>query len=99
MDLYAPGDAIWSAWSGTRYAGSFQTGTSSAAPYVTGAVALYLEQNANMTPAAIQRALQNDAFVGRLSNKTNTAKYLPIRLRKETPNLLLNVGVFRNKIT
>ena len=73
--------------------------TAAAAPYVTGAVALYLEQNANMTPAAIQRALQNDAFVGRLSNKTNTAKYLPIRLRKETPNLLLNVGVFRNKIT
>lgn len=99
VDLYAPGERVWSAWSGKQSAGTFQTGTSSAAPYVCGAVALYLERNATMTPNEIKNALQNDAFVGVLSNKTNSAKFLPLRLRKDTPNLLLNVGVFRRKST
>jgi hypothetical protein len=51
-----------------------------------------------MTPADIKTALQKDAFVGVLSNKTTTSTLLPLRLRKETPNLLLNVGVFRKRI-
>jgi hypothetical protein len=57
-------------------------------------VALYLERNQNMTPAEIKKALQNDAISGVLKNKTDGKNFLPFRLRSETPNLLLNVGVF-----
>jgi subtilisin family serine protease len=94
VDIYAPGERIWSAWNGDNSDGSFQTGTSSASPYVAGAAALYLERNRSMTPADIKSSLRNDAFVGVINNKTEDGSFLPFRLRKETPNLLLNVGVF-----
>jgi serine protease len=48
----------------TRF--GINTGTSMAAPHVTGAVALYLERNPTMTPNEIREALMNDALNGRL---------------------------------
>jgi subtilisin family serine protease len=94
VDIYAPGERIWSAWNGDNDDGSFQTGTSSAAPYVAGAAALYLELNESMTPSDIKSALQNDASVGILKSKTDGGSLLPFKVRNETPNLLLNVGIF-----
>jgi subtilisin family serine protease len=94
VDIYAPGERIWSAWNGGNSDGSFQTGTSSASPYVAGAAALYLERNKSMTPSDIKTSLRNDAFVGVISNKTRNGSFLSVKVRKETPNLLLNVGVF-----
>ena len=94
VDIYAPGERIWSAWNRDNNDGSFQTGTSSATPYVVGAAALYLERNSRMTPTDIKSALQNDASVGVLGNETEDGVLLPVAVRRDTPNLLLNVGVF-----
>ena len=83
--MYAPGDKIWSAWAGNTAAGSYQTGTSSASPYVAGAAALYLERKNDMTPDEVKKSILDDAFAGVLVNE------------RETPNLLLNVAVFLSK--
>ncbi|WP_426747804.1 S8 family serine peptidase [Myxococcus faecalis] len=64
VDVFAPGNKITSAW----HYGDFQTrilsGTSMAAPHVTGVAALWLELNPQATPDAVASALFENATEG-----------------------------------
>jgi subtilisin len=66
VDLIAPGKCIWSTVPG-GYA--YMSGTSMAAPHVTGAVALLKATRPNLTPAEVKEALQ---YLGNLNWKTAT---------------------------
>jgi subtilisin len=56
VDLIAPGKCIWSTLPGNRY--GYVSGTSMAAPHVTGAVALYKSSRPRATPAEVRVALR-----------------------------------------
>lgn len=56
VDLIAPGKCIWSTLPGNRY--GYSSGTSMAAPAVTGAAALYRASRPWATPAQVKAALQ-----------------------------------------
>ncbi|OPC77095.1 serine protease [Embleya scabrispora] len=80
-DLFAPGTDIKSAWYTGDTATNTRTGTSQAAPHVTGAAALWLSEHPTATPAEVERALIADATVGKIAD-----------VRAGTPNRLLHVG-------
>lgn len=66
VDLIAPGKCIWSTVpNGYQY----MSGTSMAAPHVTGAVALLKQDRPGLTPAEVKEALQ---YLGNLNWKTST---------------------------
>ncbi len=67
VDLIAPGKCIWSTKPGNSY--QYMSGTSMAAPTVTGAVALYKAGRPNATPAEVKEALQ---YLGTTDWKTST---------------------------
>ena len=64
VDLYAPGEAIYSAY-GSGYA--HMSGTSMASPHVAGAAALVLQANPGATPAQVGARLLERAAAGSLS--------------------------------
>jgi len=77
--LYAPGVSITAAnWRGGL---TSKSGTSMAAPMVSGAAALLLEENPNMSPAEVKAALIANAERGAIKN-----------VPANTPNLLLKVA-------
>jgi subtilisin family serine protease len=59
------------------------SGTSQAAPFVTGVAALYLEQFPTLTPTALTALFQRDATAGMLHENL-------FHVFSGTPNLLLN---------
>jgi subtilisin family serine protease len=67
VDIIAPGKCIWSTLPGTAY--GYSSGTSMAAPAVTGAVALYKSTRPKATPAEVKEALQ---YLGNMGWKTST---------------------------
>ncbi|MGK2852192.1 MAG: S8 family serine peptidase, partial [Candidatus Limnocylindrales bacterium] len=67
IDIIAPGKCIWSTRPGNAYA--YLSGTSMAAPAVTGAVALYKASRPTATPAQVKEALQ---ALGNLNWATST---------------------------
>ncbi|WP_263107172.1 S8 family peptidase [Kitasatospora sp. DSM 101779] len=80
-DLFAPGTGIVSAWNTGDSATKSLTGTSMAAPHVTGAAALYLAAHPDATPAQVQSAIVGAATTGKVGNAG-----------KGTPNRLLHTG-------
>lgn len=68
VDLFAPGQRILSAFSGSDTATAVASGTSMAAPFVTGAVALYLQAQPSATPAQVANALLANATVGHVTD-------------------------------
>jgi subtilisin len=67
VDIIAPGKCIWSTLRTGGY--GYMSGTSMAAPHVTGAVALLKSTRPDYTPAEVRAALQ---ALGNLSWKTST---------------------------
>ncbi len=68
VNLFAPGFAIMSAGIVSDSATAVMNGTSMATPHVAGAAAQYLEANPNAAPAAVNRALLENATTGPLSD-------------------------------
>lgn len=61
VQIYAPGDKIYSTVPGNSY--DDKTGTSMAAPYVTGVAALLLSINPNLTGAQLKNILINSSSI------------------------------------
>ncbi|HYR08715.1 MAG TPA: S8 family peptidase [Longimicrobium sp.] len=79
LDLFAPGSAITSAWYTSTTATNTIDGTSMATPHVAGVAALYLQNNTTATPATVNSAIINAAFVNKLTG-----------IGTGSPNRLLN---------
>lgn len=69
LDLFAPGKDIMAAGIGSPKASLPRTGTSFAAPHVTGAAAIYLEVNSMATPAMVQQHIVNKATPNKVTNQ------------------------------
>ena len=78
LDLFAPGVSIPSAWIGGDLMCAIATGTSMAAPHVSGVVALYLQNNRTASPATVRSALVGNSTADVVSNPG-----------QESPNRLL----------
>jgi subtilisin family serine protease len=66
LDLFAPGEDIMSAWMGGG--GITASGTSMAAPHVSGAAALYLQGNPSATPATVHSFIVTNASTNKLTS-------------------------------
>lgn len=66
LDIFAPGNAITSAWNTSSTASNTISGTSMAAPHVTGVAALVLAANPAASPAAVASFLTSKATPNRL---------------------------------
>ncbi|HET9054807.1 MAG TPA: S8 family serine peptidase, partial [Cyclobacteriaceae bacterium] len=64
VDLFAPGETINSAWFTGDQIYHLLSGTSMAAPHVTGIVAIYLTEHPNATPAEITNIITSRATAG-----------------------------------
>ncbi len=78
LDMFAPGVGIKSAWIWNTSAANVGTGTSMAAPHVTGTAALYMEAHPTASPAEIAHQVVSKATFGRLTN-----------IGENSPNLLV----------
>jgi len=95
VDIYAPGSRITSAWnvdgsgnaSNTAYASD--SGTSMASPHVAGAVALYLQCAADLTPASVWAWLNGNATLNAITLVHSAAVGSDTGV---SPNKLLNVA-------
>jgi subtilisin family serine protease len=67
VDIFAPGQAILSAWRTSDTATSTISGTSMAAPHVAGVAARFLQSSPGSSPAAVRNALVAAASLNRLS--------------------------------
>eukprot|EP00741_Cyanophora_paradoxa_P016650 tig00020934_g16079.t1 len=61
VDIFAPGSSVLSAWYTSTLATNTISGTSMAAPHVSGVAALYLQANPTATPAQVTSALKGVA--------------------------------------
>lgn len=83
VDMFAPGDRITSAWRNSDIDRATISGTSQAAAFATGVIALVLELNPEMTPEQVKGFLQDFAAADVL---TGIPSDLP------TLNLVLNMA-------
>jgi subtilisin family serine protease len=83
VDMFAPGDRITSAWRNSNLDHATLSGTSQAAAFATGVIALVLEVNSEMSPEQIKAFLQNFAAVDALTG---------IPSDSPTLNLVLNMA-------
>ncbi len=81
VDIFAPGVNTLSTWYTSNTATQTESGTSMAAPHVTGSAALYLAANPSATPAQVASALTSNATAGVVKSPGSGS-----------PNKLLYVG-------
>jgi aqualysin 1 len=93
VDLFAPGVGITSAWNTSTTASAVVSGTSMAAPHVTGVAALYLQGHPTASPAAVASAILARATSGALTITTGCTRPAGYCQRiLDVPNLLLYMG-------
>ena len=80
VDVWAPGQTIYSAWNNDDYALGYASGTSMASPHVAGAVALYLQSNPGATPAQVAQAIVSNATTGVLGSMVSTSPNKMLRV-------------------
>jgi len=68
LDIFAPGDAITSAWIGAPSATRVLSGTSMACPHVAGQVAVLRSENPNASPAQVRELLVATCHQGVVTN-------------------------------
>ena len=68
VDLFAPGELIESDWYSSNTAIAIDSGTSMAAPHVSGVAALYLQSHPNAFPATVAAALIAAASVNKVQD-------------------------------
>ncbi|WP_020671346.1 S8 family peptidase [Amycolatopsis nigrescens] len=68
VDLFAPGNNITSASNGSDSGSTNMSGTSMASPHGAGVAALYLQANKSADPAAVSKALTDNATAGKVKN-------------------------------
>ncbi len=64
LDLFAPGSAITSAWTGSASATNTINGTSMAAPHVAGIIARFIAANPSLSPSQVASSLKSGATQG-----------------------------------
>jgi subtilisin family serine protease len=76
VDWFAPGVSITSAWYNSNTATNTISGTSMASPHTAGVAALYLEDNASASPAAVRTALFNNTTKNVVTSSKTTNNHL-----------------------
>jgi subtilisin family serine protease len=76
VDIFAPGENIISANYQNNSGTLTMSGTSMAAPHVTGVVARYLSQNQNATASQVESGIKSWAASGKVSNTSGSANLL-----------------------
>lgn len=82
MNMYGPGDLITSAWKKNDTHYKTVSGTSFAAPLVSGTAAMYLERTPSLSPGAVWRSLFKSSLYGVLKDVQGPRK----------TNILLNAA-------
>jgi subtilisin family serine protease len=95
VDLYAPGTNIWSTYAYDPAYTLPGTGTSMAAPHVSGWAALYLSARPQATPAEVNQALIASGTKGRIRGEVGgTPDILPFtKLIRATPRARIELNV------
>ncbi|HEV7574379.1 MAG TPA: S8 family serine peptidase [Thermoanaerobaculia bacterium] len=87
VDLFAPGEQIESDWYVSDTATAIDSGTSMAAPHVSGAAALYLENHPTAAPATVAFALIAAASLNKVQKGSTSPNRLLFTADIEPPPL------------
>lgn len=98
VDVFAPGSGVRSTGTDSDTATASMSGTSMAAPHVTGGVARYLQANPRATPAQVREALVGDATPGVVGDRAGSADRL-LYLRRAAPGAPRSVSLTRSDPT
>ena len=85
VDLFAPGEAITSAWNSGDNAANTIDGTSMATPHAAGVAAIYLESNGGASPAQVFAALQGGSTQGVVSDAQSANNHLLFNFAQGAP--------------
>ncbi|KAG6853918.1 hypothetical protein C0991_012408 [Blastosporella zonata] len=78
VDIFAPGQHIYSAWIGSNTDVAILNGTSQAAGYIAGLVATIISGRGQLTPAAMSERLNDIALPNLLVNiRTSLSNFVP----------------------
>ncbi len=68
LDLFAPGSSVTSAWIGSTTATKILSGTSMAAPHVTGVAAIYLQSHGSASVATVSKVILDASTKNLITN-------------------------------